>query len=140
MSEKEELQDIDTTYDLGETLSNVKEPDPLPEGKYLASIASVEMKNSKTGNKYLSIRFNVGTDQYPVDYANPNASSVFHILSLTDNPLSQIALKKFLEASGLPTTGRVDFTQAIGSEVYITTKLDEYEGNVRSVVKSISKD
>lgn len=130
---------IGTVIDLGEDLSDVREPDPLPEGRYQATVSSLEIKDSKAGNKYLSVRFSVGTDQYPVDYVNPSATSVFTNISLAKVPLALLALKKFNEATGLPMTGRIDFTAAIGSEVSITVKHEEYEGVTRATVKTISK-
>ena len=132
-------ENLETVIDLGEDLVDIKEPDALPAGRYTANIAQIELKDSKAGNKYLNVRLSVGTDQYPVDYDNPNATSIFAMISLAKVPLAQLSLKKFLNAVGLPETGKIDFTQVIGSDVSITVKHEEYEGAIRAVVKSYDK-
>lgn len=132
-------ENMETVIDLGEDLVDIKEPEALPAGRYTASIAQIDLKDSKTGNKYLNVRLSVGTDQYPADYDNPNATSLFAMISLAKVPLAQLGLKKFLNAVGLPEVGKIDFTQAIGSDVSITVKHEDYEGAVRAVVKSFDK-
>ena len=134
---EEEL--VDTVIDLGEDLADIREPDPLPEGTYKATIEKVEKKVSKTGNAYINVRLSVGTDQYPVDYVNDMSTSLFYMVSLSDNHYSQLGLKKFCEATGLPLRGKINFADAIKSEVNIKVKQEEYEGVIRSVIKSVEK-
>lgn len=135
----EEMENTDTVIDLGEDLSDIKEFDPLPAGRYQASIEAVEVKTSKSGGKYINVRLSVGTDQYPVDYINDSSTSVFSMISLSDNHFAQLARKKFYEAAGLPLSGKIDIANAIGAIVNINTKLEEYEGTTKVVVKSIEK-
>lgn len=109
----------------------------IPAGKYLAQVESVELKDSKSGGKYISAQFNV-TDE------NQNGRKFWHLFNIANsNEMAvQIGLgqiKSLVVASGASLSRFTSPEQLIGLEcaVNLGVKSDEYGD--KNVAKSFTK-
>lgn len=99
---------------------------PKLEGRYIAEIASAEMKVSKTGNNYLNLRYNI-TDANGKKYG-----SVFDMQFDSDKNFLQYKLKRFIIGFQIPISGTfelADLTKlCVGKKAYVDLKVEKQEG------------
>lgn len=121
---------LPTVFSFSEDIGSAKQPEPLPNGKYRASIASVEAKTSQAGNTYADIVVRVEPHAFPADWSEggnyPEGLALhYRRVTLEDTPQSRFRLRRFVETCNLPKIGReLDLTNWIGRDVIVETKVE----------------
>lgn len=119
-------------------LSQVKEFDLLPKGKYPAIVEELELRESQNGNQYLNWKFaftegdNEGRVQYMMTSLKPKAlfraKAVFVALGIKE-PTFDIEVDD--------DTNVVTNPQLIGTPCIIDLGIEVYEGQKRNYIVSI---
>ena len=99
-------------------MDNVIEPTTVPDGTEAeVRIESAEVKTSKAGNPYLSIRLSV-----PADLACADFNHMVMLPTSEDTPKEKnnklYRIKQFAEAFGLPLSGGIDLEMAKGATAW----------------------
>lgn len=112
-------------------LTNVKEPQPVPEGQYLLRVLSAELGQSKSSGKdQVSIAFaiNRSTDGQPVS----NAKTVYEYYGLPasddneeDVNFKLLKFKRLFAALGVDGSGGVDTSALVGKSAWAHLVLKE---------------
>lgn len=103
----------------------------LPEGNYDATVAKVEVRNTKSGDsQYLNFEWDVIDE-------NGKERKVWDIASL--KPQALWKLKGIMEAFGMITEGSIDLDpeEFVGQSAVLELAIDTYNGKERNVVKTI---
>lgn len=119
---------LPSVYDFSEDVSNAEQPNPLPDGRYLAEVVAVEAKVSKSGNKYVDLQVKIDPAAYPVDWAEASEfpeGVVLHYrrVTLEDTKQSRFRLRRFTEKAGFPPIGKtLDLNDWLGRNVKAEVK------------------
>lgn len=107
-------------------------------GKYKAKIENAEMKTSKTGLAYLSLRYSV------FDKKDKKLGSVFDMQFDSDKPFLQYKLKKFIEGFQLGITGEFELSDlpkiCIGKNAIVELTVEEPEGYDKRTIINANAD
>jgi hypothetical protein len=119
-------------FDFGVDLSTVEDAQdysPIPPGKYAVVATAIEMKDSKSGGKYVKATFDL-TEQYAgrkifenFNLVNANATTV---------EIAQRQVKQFLAAAGIDPNQPLKLSvirEGIGVEVLATVSVDPGKGD-----------
>ena len=93
----------------------------IPEGSYVVSVVEVKSGVSKTGNKKLTIKYEIAEGKY-------KGKPIWDSLSLSENATWRI--QQFIGALKLPNTGKqeVDTDRWEGRKLVILVRKNTYEG------------
>lgn len=103
----------------------------LPAGNYDATVAKVEVRNSKAGDsQYLNFEWDVIDE-------NGKERKVWDIASL--KPQALWKLKAIMEAFGMLVEGQIDLDldEFVGQSAVLELEIDTYNGKERNVVKTV---
>jgi RNase P/RNase MRP subunit p30 len=131
--------------ELGSKIEEMEEYEPLPEGQYIATIRSVEIKHSeKLPHGYFNIQMLVEPEQYPADYDaanNPEGTPLTYArvqVPTSENRRSVNTFRKFLAVLGMEPKGDKFSTEDwVNKEVQVLLKRTEYQGNPTNNVESV---
>jgi len=95
--------------------------DLLPEGSYLVSIFDVTEGTSMSGNKKLTLKFEIQEGKYVGKF-------IWDYISLSRNAVWR--LQKFVHALGLPSTNEqeIDTDEWIGKKLIVLVRRNTYQG------------
>jgi len=122
-------------------LTNIPDPESLPEGQYLCRIEKIEEKTSKAGNKYLDVSYNV---EEPAEYNGRKI--LFDNLTLTEKALWRV--RDWVNAAGIfPGPDGFKTEEMIGAFLRVTlikepqmqNQLNQASGTTQLVPKVDSK-
>lgn len=100
----------------------------LKDGIYRLRIEDVEEKVSpNSGNEYLQLRLTV------IVNGQAQGRSIWDVLSFSEN--SRFKFDQIFDALNAPEEGEVPVTWFKGKSLYATLSTDEYNGNLKNVVK-----
>lgn len=134
-----------TIFEFSEDIADAPEPEPLPEGSYVASIEEAVGKTSpNTGKRYGAITFMIPTDQFPADYPIENAPNgkmiTFRRVPLEDDVPSRFRLRRFCEAVGAPMAKQIDMRDFVGLTATVHIKHSEWEGVMREEIDRVERN
>ncbi len=113
-------------------LANVPDQEPVESGEYELQVLSCEVADSKSGGKNLVVVFKI--------LNAPNALNVFRYYSLPtpqDDAEKQLRKRRFIKefAQALSLEPSMLAEQAKGATCFAILTEEEYEGQVRNVIK-----
>ena len=131
-----------TAFEFSQDISTQEAPPPLPKGKYLASISSVEAKvSTNSGNTYADIVFTIAPDQFPADYSAIQQDALnIHYRSLVlskDDARSRYNIKQFCEKLRVPVSRKLDLNDMLGKAAMLTIDHRTYQGVDQPEIKGI---
>lgn len=110
----------------------------IPEGDYIAKIASVERKKNKAGDAYY-LSWKLQVVETPQGSKKQAGTPLYYITSL--KPEALFNLRNVIFAiTGKNVAGKavdLDPTSYVGKKVGITVEDDEYDGKIRSSIADI---
>lgn len=133
-------EELSSIIEFDTSIADAEQPQPLPAGVYQATISSVQIKESKKGNKYAAILFKIPADQYPADYVDGNAEGTtlsYNRVVLENTPQNNWALKQFLQKIGASMSNRIDVNEWLGLTVNVEVTNEMYEGALRAGIARI---
>lgn len=130
--------------DMSEDVADAKEPPNLPEGDYIATVASCKpMKKAETGTEYYQIAYRIAPEAYPADFDAefyPDGKTVvFRTGRVNDDPMGKFNLKKLKEAHGLPGNKSRDPNQFVGTVTKVRVRIDNWQGKKLEKVVSVGQ-
>lgn len=133
---------LPTAFEFSQDISTQEAPPPLPKGKYLATIESVEPKVSATsGNTYADIAFTIAPEQFPADYSAIQQDAVkIHYRSLIlskDDARSRYNIRMFCEKLRVPVSRKLDLNDFLGKTATLTIDHRTYQGVDQPEIKAV---
>lgn len=135
------MSDAPSILQFSEDISNAEPPVPLPVGEYPAEIRGAEVKTSQKGNRYVSVKFFVNPDSYPVDYqeGNPDGEILtYNRLVYDDSPRGRHRMRKFTESIGAKGGNEIDVNDWAGLTATLAVTEEEFEGEKRAVISKVT--
>lgn len=134
--------DLGSILEFSEDISDAEAPKALPGGDYLAKIVSAENGTSaNTGKARGDVVFRIQPEDFPADFEDagefPEGLDVHFYPSTEDNKTSRFRLRKFVEAIGGKTGGRIDMNEWIGKQAVITLEVETFEGIDRNRIRKV---
>jgi hypothetical protein len=134
--------DLGSILEFSEDISDAEAPKALPSGDYLAKIVSAENGTSASSGKSRGdVTFRIAPEDFPADFEDagefPEGLDVHFYPSTEDNKTSRFRLRKFVEAIGGKTGGRIDMNEWIGKQAVITLESETFEGIERNRIRKV---
>jgi hypothetical protein len=115
-------------------LTNVKEPQPVPEGQYLLRVLNAELGKSKSSGKdQMSVNFTI--DRSATGESVSNAKTVYEYYGLPnsddneeDTNFKLLKFKRLFSALGVSADNGVDTSALVGRSAWAHLTLKEDEG------------
>lgn len=132
-----------SVIDLEENLADAEKPPELPNGKYLAEVQGVEVKNSQQGNRYYAIKFMIPAEELPADVKDDYEDGAVMYWNRQLVPDKQdrrtlYNLRKFVESLGLDAnTTRIDPNEWMGCRARLVVKQSAYQGEMRAQITAV---
>jgi len=134
-----------TVFEFDGDVNASREPDPLPEGEYPATVQDVEVKQSAAGNRVAHVTMLVSASAYPPDFADgdPDGTTVRDYRVVPKEKREWYRVKNFMAAYGVRIkrngdgTSTVDVGDLRGQDVLVTIKHELYPGRTTPRVASV---
>lgn len=133
----EEMQSV---VEFDTDISTAEQPKPLPAGVYNAVITGASINTSKKGNRYASVQFKIGADEYPADYVDGNkegTTMMYNRLVLENTAQAKWQLRQFCQRVGASMSNRIDVTEWLGLTAKVEVTNEMYEGVLRANISRI---
>ena len=124
-------EELDSIVEFSVDLAKQDAPEPLPVGRYLASIRKATRKESQRGTMYGEIFFHIGAEQYPADFkdgGDDGVTIVYRRVGLEDTPQARYGTRRFIEAIGGVLDKKIDMNEWIGIEAAVDVTHELWEG------------
>lgn len=136
------MSDLGSILEFSEDISDAEAPKALAGGDYLAKIVSAENGTSATsGKSRADVTFRISPEDFPADFEDAeefqDGLDVHFYPSTEDTKVSRFRLRKFIEAIGGKTGGRIDMNEWIGKQAVITLEVEEFEGIARNRIRKV---
>jgi len=132
-----------SVIDLEENLADAEKPPELPNGKYIAEVQGVEVKNSQQGNRYFAVKFVIPPEELPADVKDDyeDGAQMYWNRQLVPDKQDRRTLynlRKFVESLGLDAnTTRIDPNEWMGQRARLVVKQSAYQGEMRAQIIAV---
>lgn len=136
------MSEMGSILEYSQDISDAEAPVALPAGDYPAKIVAAELGTSQSSGKArVDVTWRIAPEDFPADYEDADSfadgKDVHQYISAEDTKASRFRMKKFCEAIGAKTGGRLDLNDWIGKSAIVTLEQDEYEGVPRERFRKV---